>query len=113
VPAEKTPTGTSTEVLAVAVALSRQMLEAAKSGDWDRLAALEHERSRQLGAGLSSSLTLTPAAAAEVKALLANCLRLNDEIAALTGAHMSRLSELLAEMTQTPPGSDPPPRPPG
>ena len=89
------------------------MLEAARAGDWDRLAALENDRSRQLGTDIRAGLSLTPAAAAEAKALLATCLRLNDEITAITGAHMARLGEVLAEMSSTAAHSPPPERPNG
>lgn len=112
-PADKASTGTSIEVLAAAVALSRQMLESAKAGEWDRLAALESERSLRLGSDISSSLALSPAAAAEAKSLLATCLRLNDEITALTGAHMVRLGEVLAEMSRASADHAPPQRPTG
>lgn len=94
-----------------ALALSRQMLEAAKAGDWDRLAALETQRSACIGDGLPANSVLTPAAAAEAKSLLATCLRLNDEITALTGAHMARLGEVLAEMSSASTATPPPPRP--
>jgi hypothetical protein len=50
---------------------------------------------------------------ADVKAALATCLRLNDEITALTGAHMTRLGALLTEMSGASGGGAPPQRPPG
>lgn len=79
------------------MSLSQQMLAAAEAGDWERLAALEDERSRQLVAGLAPAFK-NVAAAAEAKVLLASCLRLNDQISALTSAHMTRLEGLLSEM---------------
>ncbi len=112
-PANDTETRAQLERLARAVALSSQMLDAARAGDWDVLASLESDRSRLLGDDYASVLSQSPSAAARVKEGLATCLRLNDEIAALTGARMARLGELLAEMSSPPAGNGPPQRPPG
>ncbi len=113
VPAKDSETRAPLERLARAVALSSQMLDAAKAGDWDLLASLESERSNLLGADFASALSEAPATAARVKESLATCLRLNDEIAALTGARMARLGELLTEMSSPPAGNGPPRQPPG
>ena len=111
-PADDGPRGALLEVLRAAVSLSQQMLAAAEAGDWERLAALESERSRQLTAGLAPDLK-NVAAAAEAKVLLASCLRLNDQISALTSAHMTRLERLLAEMATSVSDRPPPQRPNG
>ena len=113
-PADKTPPAAPAEWLGAAIALSGRMVEAARAGDWDRLSILEHERSQLLHGNLAARLSHMPGgASADVKAALAACLRLNDEIAAITGAHMARLSELLSEMAQPAGRNGPPQRPPG
>lgn len=114
------------EVLAGAVALSRKMLDAAKAGDWTALAALEGERSRLFGSELAATLAGVPAnRVLQFREALATCLRLNDETAALTAAHMQRLRQLVdaiaaTDRTDAPTGlggtttrSPPPERPPG
>lgn len=114
-PADKPPAGTTPALdlvqasdLVQAIELCQQMLEAARAADWDRLVALEAERAPLLSRALSSDLP-TVTRPAEVKAQIATCLRLNDEIAALTSAHITRLAEVLQGMSQPPAGAAPPP----
>jgi len=126
VPADDPLHAAPIEVLAGAVALSRKMLDAAKAGDWTALAALECERSRLFGSELAVTLAGVPAnRVLQFREALATCLRLNDETAALTAAHMQRLRQLVDAMaatdrTDAPTGpgstttrSPPPERPPG
>ncbi|MFZ4498446.1 MAG: flagellar protein FliT [Burkholderiales bacterium] len=110
-PAEsKAPTAAPVETLAQAVDLSRQMLEAAHAADWDALARLEAQRAPLLERALEGGAGVLPRAQVERHgAQLAACLRLNDEIATLTGAHVARLAELIAEATGRPADRGAPP----
>lgn len=81
--------------LSHAVALSGQMLEAARAGEWERLLALETQRVDLLGHGLAALPALAPDLA---KPLVAQCLRLNDDIVALTRARIGRLETLLSAL---------------
>ena len=114
VPAEGDGTTGPPEALKAAVDLSGRMLDAARAGDWDRLAVLEHDRSRLLAVDLAAVIAQASGADADrMRADLAACIRLNDEITALTGSHISRLGELIAEMSASTSANGPPPRQPG
>lgn len=107
-PADSPTPGDIVRILDEAVALSRDMLDAARRGDWDALASLEQKRFELLGRDLLARLSTQASAQNKgAKAAIEACLRLNDEIAALTGAHMARLGALLAGMAQVGGGDAP------
>ncbi len=112
-PADDASPGAPIEALRSAATLSGQMLAAAEAGDWDRLVGLEGERSRCLDDAIGAGQPGALANVSEAASLLATCLRLNDQISALTRLHMTGLSDLLAETGQIPPGSASRPRPNG
>ena len=85
------------DALAQAIELSRRMLDAARVADWDALARLEALRAPLLDRALAAGGRAGEASQPEAAARLAACLRLNDEVAALTAAHVARLASLLAD----------------
>jgi len=83
--------------LSQAAALSQRMLQAAESADWDALAELEQQRAGLLDDAFFSRVAALPASTrAPVASLLAECLRLNDAVAAITACHLQRLAEVIA-----------------
>jgi hypothetical protein len=80
-----------------AIALSHRMLVAARAGDWGSVAAIEAERVGLLDeASLAACRNLAEPRRGRVSALLAECLRINDEVVAVTAEHVHRMREILA-----------------
>lgn len=86
------------------------MLAAARAGDWVSVAAIEAERVGLLDeASLAACRNLAEPRRGRVTALLAECLRVNDEVVAVTAEHLRRMREILALPQAGPPsaGSSP------
>ena len=95
-PSETVPSAELSARLSRALEISHRMLSAARSGDWPRLAALEAERAPLLEASALLLPALLPQVArARLVGLLADCQRVNEQLAELVGDHVCRLREIL------------------
>lgn len=93
-----------------ALRLSAKMLEAARAGDWLAVAGLESERNRLLdAASLAGVGGLREPQRAQVRILLADCLRVNDQLTAVTGDHVRALGAVLGQLDAVLPDPDPAP----
>ncbi|MBU3694922.1 MAG: hypothetical protein FGM40_08870 [Rhodocyclaceae bacterium] len=99
VPADQDPLSDLAGHLGRALDLSERMLAAARDGDWPRLTGLEAERGAVLDAVLPG---LAPGLDArrreQVVPVLAACLRVNEELAAITGEQVRALRQSLDAM---------------
>ena len=90
--------GALAERLRQAVGLSQRMLQSATAGDWSTVATLEVERADLLDQPtLAACRRLTHESRGGVGELLSQCLRLNDELAALTALHLRHLDEIIVQ----------------